>query len=76
MRDPWGFRPLCVGLLPNGGYAVASETGALRTLGCEAIRDVKPGEIVALSANALKVTQALPPVNPSAKCVFEFIYFA
>lgn len=76
VRDPWGFRPLCVGPLPTGGYAVASETGALRTLGCEAIRDIKPGEIVTLSANALTVTQALPPVMPSAKCVFEFIYFA
>ncbi len=76
VRDPWGFRPLSVGMLPNGGYAVASETGALRTLGCEAIRDVQPGEIVALSANALTVTQALPAVKPSAKCVFEFIYFA
>lgn len=76
VRDPWGFRPLSVGMLPNGGYAVASETGALRTLGCEAIRDVKPGEIVALSANALRVTQALAPVNPSAMCVFEHIYFA
>jgi amidophosphoribosyltransferase len=76
VRDPWGFRPLSVGLLPGGGYAVASETGALRTLGCEAIRDVKPGEIVALSANALTVTQALPPALPAAKCVFEFIYFA
>jgi amidophosphoribosyltransferase len=76
VRDPWGFRPLSVGMLPNGGYAAASETGALRTLGCETIRDVKPGEIVTLSANALTVTQALPPVNPSAKCVFEFIYFA
>ena len=41
VRDPWGFRPLCIGLLPSGGHAVASETGALRTLGCEAIRDVK-----------------------------------
>lgn len=76
VRDPWGFRPLSVGLLPGGGFAVASETGALRTLGCEAIRDIRPGEIVTLSANALKVMQALPPVNPSAKCVFEFIYFA
>jgi amidophosphoribosyltransferase len=73
VRDPWGFRPLSVGMLPGGGYAVASETGALRTLGCEAIRDVKPGEIVALSNKALTVTQALPPVNPSAKCIFEFI---
>ncbi len=76
VRDPWGFRPLSVGMLPNGGYAVASETGALRTLGCDAIRDVQPGEIVALSANALTVTQALPAVKPSAKCVFEHIYFA
>ncbi len=76
VRDPWGFRPLCVGLLPNGGYAVASETGALRTMGCEAIRDVRPGEIVALSNNALTVTQALPAENPSALCVFEHIYFA
>jgi amidophosphoribosyltransferase len=79
VRDPWGFRPLSVGMLPSGasgGYAVASETGALRTLGCEAIRDVKPGEIVALSDKALAVTQALPPVSPSAKCVFEHVYFA
>ena len=76
VRDPWGFRPLCIGLLPSGGHAVASETGALQTLGCEAIRDVKPGEIVELSNNALKVMQALPSVNPSAMCVFEHIYFA
>ena len=76
VRDPWGFRPLCIGLLPSGGHAVASETGALRTLGCEAIRDVQPGEIVSLSNNALKVMQALPSVTPSAMCVFEHIYFA
>jgi amidophosphoribosyltransferase len=76
VRDPWGFRPLCIGLLPSGGHAVASETGALQTLGCEAIRDVKPGEIVALSNHALTVTQALPVVQPTAMCVFEHIYFA
>ncbi len=76
VRDPWGFRPLCVGLLPSGGHAVASETGALQTLGCEAIRDVKPGEVVSLSNSALKVMQALPSVTPSAMCVFEHIYFA
>ncbi|MBV6395707.1 MAG: Amidophosphoribosyltransferase [Anaerolineales bacterium] len=75
-RDPWGFRPLCIGLLPSGGHAVASETGALQTLGCEAIRDVKPGEVVSLSNNALKVMQALPMAKPSAMCVFEHIYFA
>ena len=76
VRDPWGFRPLSIGLLPSGGHAVASETGALQTLGCEAIRDVKPGEVVSLSNSALKVMQALPSVEPSAMCVFEHIYFA
>lgn len=76
VRDPWGFRPLCIGMLPSGGHAVASETGALQTLGCEAIRDVQPGEVVSLSNNALKVMQALPSVAPSAMCVFEHIYFA
>jgi amidophosphoribosyltransferase len=76
VRDPWGFRPLCIGLLPSGGHAVASEVGALQTLGCEAIRDVKPGEVVSLSNSALKVMQAIKPVQPSAMCVFEHIYFA
>lgn len=75
-RDPWGFRPLCVGPLPGGGYAAASETGALQTLGCEAIREVNPGEVVTLSDNALVVHQALKPHDPLARCVFENIYFA
>ena len=76
VMDPWGFRPLSIGLLPSGGYAAASETGALHTLGCEAVREVNPGEIVTLSRNALTVRQALSPVKPSAHCVFEFVYFA
>jgi amidophosphoribosyltransferase len=76
VRDPWGFRPLSVGVLPNGGFAAASETGALQTLGCEAIRDVQPGEIVAMHRRALVFMQALPPVEPSAMCIFEHIYFA
>jgi amidophosphoribosyltransferase len=76
VRDPWGFRPLSVGLLPSGGWAAASESGALQTLGCEAIREVKPGEIIALSRTALSVQQALPPKEESACCVFEHIYFS
>ncbi len=75
-RDPWGFRPLSVGLLPSGGYATASESGALQTLGCRAIREVKPGEIISLHNGALVVTQALKPARPLARCVFEMIYFA
>jgi amidophosphoribosyltransferase len=76
VRDPWGFRPLSVGRLPSGGHAAASETGALRTLGCEAIREVKPGEIVTLSNHALRVRQALPPQPHLARCTFEHIYFS
>ena len=61
VRDPWGFRPLNIGMLPSGGHAAASETGALRTLGCVAIREIKPGEVITLSNTALVVRQALPP---------------
>lgn len=76
VRDPWGIRPLSVGLLPGGGHVAASETGALRTLGCEAIREVQPGEIVALSNTALEVNQALKPAKATAFCTFEHIYFS
>lgn len=76
IRDPWGFRPLSVGRLPGGGHAAASETGALRTLGCDAIREIKPGEIVILSNSALRVRQAVPPKKQLARCTFEHIYFS
>ena len=76
VRDPWGFRPLSVGMLPSGGHAAASESCALRTIGCEGIREVKPGEIVALSNTALRVQQAIPPHEPEALCTFEHIYFS
>jgi amidophosphoribosyltransferase len=76
VRDPWGFRPLSIGLLPSGGHAAASESGALRTLGCQAVREVQPGEIIALSNNALTVQQALKPARSLARCVFEHIYFS
>ncbi|MEJ2599102.1 MAG: amidophosphoribosyltransferase [Anaerolineales bacterium] len=76
VRDPWGFRPLSIGMLPRGGHAVASEFGALATLGCNAIREVRPGEIVALSNSALRVRQAVPPAAELAQCTFEHIYFS
>ena len=75
-RDPWGLRPLTVGLLPGGGYAVCSETSGLDTIGCKAIREIKPGEIVALHDSALVVRQALPSADPLALCTFEHIYFS
>jgi len=75
-RDPWGLRPLTVGLLPDGGHAVCSETSALDIIGCEAVREVRPGEVVALHDAALVVRQALPPAKPLALCTFEHIYFS
>lgn len=76
VRDPWGFRPLSLGYLPNGGYAVASESGALQTLGCNDIREIAPGEIVVLDAQGLKTCQGLKPTPRLARCTFEHIYFS
>ena len=76
IRDPWGFRPLSVGRLSGGGHVAASESGALKTLGCQEIREVQPGEIVALSNTALQVNQAIQPAKKTAFCTFEHIYFS
>ncbi len=75
-RDPWGLRPLTIGQLPHRGHAVASETGALETIGCDAIREINPGEVVYLHEAALIVRQAVHPATPSALCTFEHIYFS
>jgi amidophosphoribosyltransferase len=75
VRDPWGFRPLSVGRLPQGGHAIASETCALVTLGCSDISEVAPGEIVSLRGAEIERHQALAPAAP-ARCTFEFVYFS
>ncbi len=76
VRDPWAFRPLSVGRLPSGGQVAASESGALRTLGCQVIREVKPGEIIRLANGDLHARQGMPPSPRLARCVFEHIYFS
>ena len=75
-RDPWGFRPLSVGKLPAGGHVIASETGALRTLGCEKIREIDPGEVVVLQGPLMKSFKAVEPKETQARCTFEHIYFS
>jgi len=75
-RDPWGFRPLSLGRLPEGGHAVASETCALRTLGCTDISEVQPGEVIVMQAAELRRMQAMPAVQSQSRCTFEFIYFS
>ena len=76
VRDPRGFRPLSVGKLPDGGWAVASETCALSTLGCTEMSEVAPGEIVTLKGTELVRRQALMPSVKSSRCTFEFVYFS
>ena len=74
-RDPTGFRPLCIGTLPSGGYVIASESCALDTLGAAFLRDIRPGEIVTISSDGIKSNTD----NCGSKgkmCVFEYIYFA
>ncbi len=74
-RDPWGFRPLSVGKLPGGGHAVASETGALETIGCTDMREVRPGEVIVLQGGLLRSHQPIQP-KAQARCTFEHIYFS
>jgi amidophosphoribosyltransferase len=76
LRDPHGFRPLCIGQLPDGGWVVASETAALDILGADFVREVEPGEMVVINASGLKTYRPFK-ITPDPKlCVFEFVYFA
>ena len=78
VRDPHGFRPLCIGRRDNT-YFITSETCALDTIGAEFVRDVEPGEIVTVSPEegegGIKSNKELQIERP-ASCIFEYIYFA
>ena len=76
-RDPNGFRPLCIGELPDGnGWAFASESCALDAVGAKFVRDVQPGEIVIADHNGLRSIVDHCGTAPHTMCVFEYIYFA
>ena len=76
-RDPYGFRPLCIGKRDQA-YILASETCALDTIGAEFVRDVEPGEIVTISPeNGIESDRSMClPAEQHGRCVFEYIYFA
>ena len=76
-RDPFGFRPLCIGKRDNS-YVLASETCALDTIGATFVRDVEPGEIVTISPEkGIESNKSMCiPKEQHARCVFEYIYFA
>lgn len=76
-RDPYGFKPLCIGKRDNA-YILTSESCALDTLGAEFVRDVLPGEVVTITPEKgieSDTTMCLPK-NEEARCIFEYIYFA
>lgn len=76
VRDPHGFKPLCLGKL-NHGYVLASETCAMDQVGAEYIRDINPGEAVYISRHGIRSEYYCPQgsIKP-AYCVFELVYFA
>jgi amidophosphoribosyltransferase len=74
VRDPHGFRPLCLGIL-DGAYVLSSETCALDLIEAQYIRDVEPGEIVVINKDGIKSYKPFPEAR-QACCVFEYIYFS
>jgi amidophosphoribosyltransferase len=74
VRDPLGFKPLCLGEL-DGGYVVTSESAAIDTIGGKLIRDVRPGEVLIFKDGRYSSHQLFKTKN-TAHCVFEYIYFA
>src|SRR6059036_76542 len=75
LRDPHGFRPLCIGRLGDG-YVVASETCALDLVAAEFVRDVEPGEMVRIDPKGLRSRRVMPAATPARHCIFEHIYFS
>jgi amidophosphoribosyltransferase len=77
VRDPYGFRPLVMGVLPTpdgSAWCLASETAALDVIGAEFVRDVEPGEMVILGDGGPRSVRFAP--GREQLCVFEMIYFA
>jgi amidophosphoribosyltransferase len=74
MRDPRGFRPLCLGRLGEA-WLVASETCAFDLLDAEHVRDIEPGEMVRISRSGVESIHFAPP-KPHQFCIFEHVYFA
>jgi amidophosphoribosyltransferase len=76
VRDPNGFRPLCLGRLDDG-WVLASETPALDIVGATFVRELEPGEVLAIDAEGLHSSNPWPQERIDPKlCLFEFVYLA
>ncbi|MDR1040275.1 MAG: amidophosphoribosyltransferase [Deltaproteobacteria bacterium] len=75
LRDPMGYRPLCLGRLASGGWVVASESCALDAVKAEMVREIEPGELVAVGAGGME-SRIFGKSDLLQGCIFEHIYFA
>ena len=76
-RDPHGFKPLCMGRTPEGGYAFASESCAFDATGIVFVRDLLPGEMVVIQPDGLmRSIKTHCNKEPRSMCIFEYIYFS
>ena len=74
VRDPHGFRPLCLGRLDEG-WVIASETAALDIIGADFVREIDPGEMVVITEAGIASHHPFVIEDPKL-CLFEFVYFA
>jgi amidophosphoribosyltransferase len=76
VRDPMGFRPLCLGRLPGqGAYAISSEPSSFDLIDAEYVRDVEPGEMLVIDKSGLRSMRPFADSRRST-CIFEYVYFA
>ena len=75
VRDPHGFWPLVLGLLPDGGWVLASESCALDIVGAHFVREVAPGEMIVIDRFGKRELRYATDPDPKL-CLFEFVYFA
>jgi amidophosphoribosyltransferase len=74
VRDPYGFRPLCLGKI-NGSHVLASESCAFDLINAQYIREIEPGEILIIRGEQVQSIKAMHAPR-TAKCIFEHVYFS
>lgn len=75
VRDALGIRPLVLGKLKDGGYALASETCALDIIGADFVREIEAGEMVVITKDGVESHRPFAPAKPRP-CIFELVYFS
>ncbi len=75
IRDPFAFRPLCLGEMEDGSHVISSESCALDIMGARLIRDIQPGEIVIINKDGIH-SKYYEIKEERASCIFEYVYFA